>query len=236
MELKYFLNIIGGAIFILCTFLFFKARNIKWLPLGMAVDVRYDASSVNEEGSDLAWICECNADGSDLATPDTWVLLPGRADSDIKYGRKNTPRLNEKKQAFGVQRGDNPAALSFTLMQDDDKTENFLKKGKVGKFYRIVMACGISHKDTTTNKNFQKLRFFPITQIADYYEAKSGGRMPVLDITIVENPAAITFSSVSSSITDIIAKAELDATAGGSLAFSVAAREGYQATSCKMTY
>lgn len=207
----------------------------------MPTKINFDASAYQEEGSRFWAIIEVNKNGAPLTSPDTWALGTGRLATTFTDTNPKTTINAEDKKKWATTDGEQDINLEITLGQTDADTEEFYRNTVVGKYYALLWLCGISHYDNTTNRNFQKVRFFPIVEFErSYVETKPGGSVVVKALPQANNTtAAIALANVGTItgvLTTLDEMAGLDQTAWNSLSFSVAPGKYDNVKSTQMIY
>lgn len=210
----------------------------------MPSNINFDPSAYQEEGSRWWALIEVNKNGAPLTTPDTWALGTGRLSSVFTDKNPKSQINAEDKKKWASTDGEQEIMLELTVGQTDTATETFYRKTSKGKFYAILQLAGKSHYDNTTNRNFQKVRFFPIVEFErSYVENKPGGSF-VVKILPQANPTSSaialanvgTMSALTGVLTTLDENAQIDQTAWNALSFSVAPGDFDDLKSVQMTY
>lgn len=208
----------------------------------LTVNLSLDESAVQSDGGSNFWYKRVTTAGADLSTPDTWRVGAGKLSTNFEYGQVNEQLHDEGNQPFGTKRQPKVSNLVFKLAQDDVNTEKFITRGVLGQYFAIVADCGEARRVQTapgTGSGYRKLRYFGIVKFDPMYKVNApDGRQPELVGKVQVNYAALTLGAsptVPSVITDLVAKASLDATAAAAIAFSIAVGDCYDVVECAMS-
>jgi len=152
-----------------------------------------NAGSGYTSAPDVAFSGGAGTGASATATiKDKWQLGFGRLKSEVEYGQPETEVFGEGGNLFNTKKENKTGKITFTSLQDDAGTEEFLTK-EVGKYkWAIFQVCGIDQDNETLGLTFWKYRYMGIVRIPNYYKVSAQGREPDMSGFILDNKSAIT--------------------------------------------
>ena len=166
----------------------------------MATTIARDKSAIKKYGGGKIYVMEVEEDGTPLGTPDTFTDIGYVQESTISDETEKEEERDESNAVVSTSDTNRTILFSGLLMQSDDETLNFLRRGCRDKFYQVYYLSAESIQSE------QQDVAFGICQITPKMELVSGTRRPPFEITVLVNEAEITVTAptVSASASIVI--------------------------------
>jgi len=152
--------------------------------------LQYDADAIsNYGGENGVYIKQVNADGSDLASPDTWKPLGFIEKTTLRDKTADIDKDDETGNLAIRLQGVRKVDFEVICMQSSFDIIDFLRKDSRGNYYAACRDDGIN------SGNYQEL-FYPICMITNSYDYSTDDRIIPVTITSMINRSAITIPAV----------------------------------------
>lgn len=146
----------------------------------MAISTTQDKGAITKYGGGKMWVKEVNDDGTDLAIPDTWHLLPYIEKSTFTITANNEDYKDETGEVIASVESDFNVKFSGIFLQCDKATLDFLAKEVKGKFYAVIVKRG------TVNGKEQEIAF-GIAKFKRGFTDETGVRKPPFEFIALKN-------------------------------------------------